>query len=257
MQLMAIPGIPSIATGCDLAALLLDAARKGGMPLEAGDLLVIAQKIVSKAEGRLIALSTVTPSPRALDVARDVNKDPRLVELILREAGHIVALKENVLIVEHRLGFVMANAGIDQSNVGAEDCALLLPVDPDDSARRLRDRIAQLAGIKVAVVINDSFGRAWRKGTVGHAIGIAGLAPVRSYIGATDRDGRVMASTEVGTADELSAAASHVMGQGPEGTPAVIIRGAVYDESDAGIAPVLRPAREDLFRPRTVAANQP
>lgn len=251
LTLTALPGIPEIAPGANLGAVLAEAVERAGCTFEAGDVLVVAQKIVSKAEGRAVLLSEVAPTGRAVELARDVEKDPRLVELMLRESKEVLRAKPGVLIVEHRLGFVMASAGIDQSNVpGAEEgeAALLLPVDPDASARRLRDQLKAASGVEVAVVINDSFGRAWRNGVTGIAIGVAGIAPLVDLRGLPDREGRPLRVTQVAVADELAAAASLLMGQADEGYPAVLVRGFPYEAREGGIAELIRPRGEDLFR---------
>jgi coenzyme F420-0:L-glutamate ligase / coenzyme F420-1:gamma-L-glutamate ligase len=216
LQLMAVPGLPLIQNGDDLVALTLRHAASAGIVLAAHDVVVYAQKVVSKAEGRTVSLATVRASPRALELADVVQKDPRLVELVLSESRRVVRAAKDVLIVEHRLGFIMANAGIDQSNVnvpGAEEQALLLPVDPDASAARLRAGIRAQVGLDLGIVISDSFGRPWRVGTVGVAIGAAGIAAVRDLRGRPDLLGRKLQVTVVGHADEIAAAASLLMGQ--------------------------------------------
>jgi len=251
LSLIALPGIPEIVPGSRLAALLAEAVRRTGRTLENRDVLVVAQKIVSKAEGRTVRLAEIAPSPRACELARTVEKDPRLVELMLRESTDVLRAKPGVLIVEHRLGFVMASAGIDQSNVpGAEedDIALLLPVDPDASARRLRDELRAAAGVDIGVVINDSFGRAWRNGVTGIAIGVAGIPPLVDMRGRPDREGRALRVTQVAVADELAAAASLLMGQSDEGYPVVLARGFPYDARDGTVSELIRPRAEDLFR---------
>lgn len=252
LELIAPEGLPAVQPGTDLAALAWAAWQAAGGPAE-GDALVLAQKVVSKAEGRRVSLATVQPSPRACDVATEVRKDPRLVELILSESRRIVRKRPGVLIVEHRLGFVMANAGIDQSNVdGSEDdSALLLPLNPDASAQRLRAGLAALGGVAPAVVINDSFGRPWRRGSVGVALGCAGLPALADLRGRADLFGRQLRHTEVALADELASAASLLMGQGGEGRPLVVARGAMAGRAGLPHAPALeliRPAAEDLFR---------
>ena len=209
---------------------------------------MLAQKIVSKAEGRLFRLSDVTPSERAVELGLKVDKDPRLVELILRESKEVVRAITGVIIVEHRLGFVMANAGIDASNVDDPDQVLLLPEDPDGSARRLRDDFKRIANVTVGVVINDSWGRAWRMGTTGAAIGAAGLPGLIDMRGQPDLNGRILRVTEIGHADEIASAASLVMGQAAEGRPVVIVRGLGAPGRDGNAAELVRPKRMDLFR---------
>ena len=251
LELVALPGVPEVAAGTDLAALVADGLAAAGLDLRDGDVLVLAQKIVSKAEGRRVALDSVQPSPRALEVAASVRKDARLVELILAESRRIVRQRPDVLIVEHRLGFVMANAGVDQSNVaGPAGCevALLLPQDPDASAAGLREALAQRLGVRVAVIVNDSFGRPWRRGSVGVAIGCAGMPALRDMRGLPDRQGRRLRVTEVALADELAAAASLLMGQAAEGLPIVRVRGAVLEGAEVGAAALVRAATQDLFR---------
>lgn len=212
------------------------------------DVLVLAQKIVSKSEGRIVPLTSVTPSPRAEELAKTVLKDARLVELILQESTEVLRAIPNVLIVQHRLGFVMANAGIDASNVEGEDQVLLLPADPDGSARRLRERLKQVAGVDVGVIINDSWGRAWRMGTTGAAIGVAGLPALVDMRGLPDLNGRILRVTEVAHADEIAAAASLLMGQSNEGQPAVIVRGLGPPARDGNGEELVRPRKMDLFR---------
>jgi len=238
-----------VQPGDDLPGLLLAAAQRADVIFQADDVLVVAQKIVSKAEGRLVYLPDVTPSPRADELATITRKDPRLVELILRESDDVLRARPGLLVVEHRLGFVCANAGVDQSNVrGSDEWALLLPADPDASARRLRAAIAAATGVRPAVIIGDSHGRAWRFGTVGVAIGVAGLHPLADLRGQPDLTGRVLQHTEVGVADELAAAAGLLMGQAGEGTPAVLVRGAHYPHGDGRLAEILRPRENDVFR---------
>lgn len=247
LVLTAVPAIPEIERGADVAAAIACAMLSAGMSFETGDVVVIAQKIVSKAEGRLVALASVEPSQRALELARGADKDPRLVELMLREAREVLRVRPGAIIVEHRLGFVMANAGIDQSNV-REGTALLLPEDADASARRIRDDLERASGQRVGVIINDSFGRAWRNGVAGVAIGIAGVAALVDARGAPDREGKPLRVTTIAAADELAAAASLVMGQGDEGCPVVLARGFPYELREASVRELLRPRGEDLFR---------
>jgi coenzyme F420-0:L-glutamate ligase/coenzyme F420-1:gamma-L-glutamate ligase len=251
LELLAVPGIPTIRPGDDLGAVIMAAAQNNGLDFAAGDVVVIAQKIVSKAENRLVDLATVTPSERARALAATVTKDPRLVELILRESSHVVRARPDLLIVEHRLGFVMANAGIDQSNIGSDDGtdrALLLPEDPDASARRLREHWQAQLGIALAVIINDSFGRAFRRGSCGVALGAAGIAALVDKRGQRDFFGRPLRSTLIGSADEIAAAASLLMGQADEGRPVVLLRGLQPLGAECPAAELIRPPAEDLFR---------
>lgn len=250
LQLLALRDFPQIASGNDLAAFTVHALRRGGLQLRADDVLVFAQKVVSKAEGRQVDLATVTPGKKALELAHTVQKDPRLVELILRESRRVVRAAPEVLIVEHRLGLIMANAGIDQSNVAGpdSDCALLLPEDPDTSAMRLRERLAELTGCECAVIISDSFGRPWRVGTVGVAIGCAGLPATLDLRGQSDLFGRPLRVTIVGHADEIASAASILMGQASEARPVVLVRGLPARAPHRPATALLRPSGEDLFR---------
>ena len=249
LSLFGLEGLPEIERGAPLARLLLDAIDRAGLHLTSGDLLVIAQKIVSKAEGRFVALASTEPSQRAFALAEKTNKDPRIVEVMLCESREVLRAKPNVLILEHRLGFVMASAGVDQSNVpGAEERVLLLPEDPDASAARLRDELRKACGVDVAVVINDSFGRAWRNGVTGTAIGVAGLPALVDMRGKPDREGRPLQVTQIAVADEVAAAASLVMGQGGESVPAVLVRGVPYERRESSVQELVRPRAEDLFR---------
>lgn len=248
MQLYPLTTLPMIEVGDDLAAVIARALAETDLVLAAEDLLVVAQKIVSKSEGRQVALSEVVPSEKALVLAAETAKDPRLVELILSESVAVIRSRPGLLIVEHRLGFVHANAGVDQSNIDGVDHALLLPKDPDASARELRNNLEALTGIAPSVLINDSCGRAWRNGITGMAIGCAGFAPVVSRVGEQDLFGRELEVTEVAVADELAAAASHLMGQGAEAVPVVLIRGAKLEPSALGTHTLIRERHRDLFR---------
>jgi len=251
LVLSALPGLPEIERGAHLGELLARALRDANLELERGDVLVIAQKIVSKAEGRRVALADVVPGARAKDLAGVVDKDPRLVELMLRESREVLRMRRGALIVEHRLGFVMANAGIDRSNVPSvhgEDTVLLLPEDPDASARGLRDELMHAFGVEVGVVINDSFGRAWRNGVAGVAIGVAGLPALVDMRATRDREGRPLQVTLVAAADEIAAAASLLMGQADESVPAVLARGFPYALRESTVQELIRPRAEDLFR---------
>ncbi len=248
LEIVPIRGLPMVQPGDDLAELLAAALAPNGITLRPGDVLVVAQKIVSKAEGRIVDLASVTPSPRAAELAVEVQKDPRLVELILSESVRVVRQRPGVLIVEHRLGFVMANAGVDQSNVGLPGSALLLPVDPDRSAEALRRDLAGKTGTEIAVIINDSFGRAWRRGTAGVAIGAAGLPALLDLRGQPDLFGRPLEVSIIGFADEIAAAASLLMGQAGEAQPAILVRGLAWSAPASPAACLVRPAQEDLFR---------
>jgi coenzyme F420-0:L-glutamate ligase/coenzyme F420-1:gamma-L-glutamate ligase len=250
LLLTAFRDIPTVHAGDDLGALILAATELAGLQLQDGDVLVLAQKIVSKAENRRVRLADVPPSARAEALAAEAAKDPRLVELILRESAQVLRCRPGVIIVEHRLGFVMANAGIDASNVEPPDgeFVLLLPENPDASAAALRQRLREATGADLGVIINDSFGRAWRLGTVGTAIGVAGLPGLADLRGQPDRAGRPLQTTEVGHADEIAAAASLLMGQAAEGRPVVHIRGLTYPRRDGAASELVRPPHLDLFR---------
>jgi len=231
----------------------MSALPKNDIPLEDNDILVIAQKIVSKAEGRLVNLTQVAPSPRAVELAEKTGKDARLVELILRESNEVLRTRLGTIIVEHKLGFVCANAGIDHSNVegegnAIEEWVLLLPSDPDRSAEIIRQEIQSKTGRQIGVLIIDSHGRAWRNGTVGVAIGIAGMPGLQDLRGEQDLFGSILRITQVGVADELAAAASLLMGQAAEGTPIVHIRGFPYPLREGELHELLRPKEQDLFR---------
>jgi coenzyme F420-0:L-glutamate ligase/coenzyme F420-1:gamma-L-glutamate ligase len=244
LTLRALEGIPLVVSGDDPADLVL--AGMAPHPLKSGDVFVLAQKIVSKAEGRQVDLASVTPSPRARELGLATDKDPRLVELILSESSEVLRVRRGILIVVHRLGFVCANAGIDQSNVSAG--ALLLPKDPDRSCRQIRQSLFDKTGIDVAVLIIDSLGRAWRNGTIGTALGVSGLPGLLDLRGVADLYGRELQTTEIGMADELAAAASLIMGQAAEGRPIVLARGVPYARRDGSAAELLRPLAMDLFR---------
>lgn len=251
LELIGVSGLPMVQPGDDLARLVGDALAAQCVSPRPGDIVVIAQKVVSKSEGRRVDLSHVTPSTRARQLAAVVDKDPRLVELILGESVRVVRCRRDVLIVEHRLGFVMANAGIDQSNVAAEadgDFALLLPLDPDASAARLREALESRFQRPLAVIVNDSFGRPWRRGSVGVALGCSGLPALLDLRGRSDLFGRRLRVTEVGLADEVAAAASLLMGQSDEGVPVVVVRGLNVRAVPTPARTLVRPAESDLFR---------
>jgi coenzyme F420-0:L-glutamate ligase/coenzyme F420-1:gamma-L-glutamate ligase len=251
MTVTALGGIPEIRPGDDLAAVIADAAAANGETLADGDIVVVAQKIVSKAEGRYADLARVTPSARAVELAEKTEKDPRLVELILSEAADVLRFRPGVLIVAHRHGVVLANAGIDTSNLDparGETEVLLLPEDPDRSAAELRQALGRRTGTSLGVVVNDSLGRAWRNGTVGAAIGASGVAALLDQRGRPDRTGRALRITEIGLADEIAAAASAVMGQADEGRPVVVVRGLSHASGDGAASDLVRAKELDLFR---------
>ncbi len=251
LSLHALPGLPMVRPGDDLAELISGGLARAGLVLQPGDVLVLAQKIVSKAEGRIVAIPNVVASAEAIELAQTVQKDPRVVQVILDQAVRVVRARPNLLIVEHKRGWVMANAGIDHSNVGAQDGTervLLLPEDPDASAERLRARLAPAVGGPFGVVISDSFGRAWRRGTAGIAIGAAGLPALVDLRGNPDLFGRILEVSISGFADEIAAAASLIQGQGNEGQPVVLVRGLYWSQPAMGAAQLVRPPHEDLFR---------
>src|SRR6185437_8569711 len=251
-SLIALSDLPLVKPGDNLAALLASGLeRRIGKLLSAGDVLVVAQKIVSKAEGRYVDLARIEPGAEAEHLARETDKDPRLVQVILDESRRIVRHRPGVLIVEHRLGYVMANAGIDRSNIDptmGEEPVLLLPRNPDASAAALREELAAHFGIAPAVIISDSFGRAWRVGTTGTALGAAGLPALIDLRGHDDLYGRTLRVTEVGFADEIAAAASLLMGQADEALPAVLVRGLMWSAVARPAKTLIRAAEEDLFR---------
>ena len=248
IEIHPITGLPEIAAGDDLAALLADALAPQG--LRAGDVVAVTSKIVSKAEGSVARLSEVVPDQAAIDLAAKTAKDPKLVTLVLAESSAVVRAVPGVLIVRHRLGMVMANAGIDQSNAGPDgaDLALLLPRDPDGSARTIADGLAARLGQRPAVVITDSFGRPWRGGVVNVALGCCGLPTLHDKRGEADRDGRTLQATEVAYADLIASAAGLAMGEGAEGVPAALLRGLALPPGDMPATALLRPAHQDLFR---------
>lgn len=248
LHLFPLRGLPRIQPGDDLAALLLQTIADEGHRLAAGDILIVCQKVVSKAEGRCVRYTDVQPSSLAQTIARQgEGKDPRIVEVILRETRRIVKMDRGHLIVEAGPGWVCANAGVDESNGLSDDSVILLPEDPDASARRLRDRIAQAAGGQVAVLITDTFGRAWREGLLDVALGAAGIEPLLDLRGQQDLNGRDLHHTVVAQADALAAAAGLLMRKG-EGIAAVIARGYAFAPSDAGGAALVRAKENDLFR---------
>lgn len=253
LTLTPLTDIPLVSAGDDLTQIILQSLESMQKELKQGDVLVLAQKIVSKAEGRLVNLSAITPSNEANVLAEETGKDARVVELILGESQEVLRTRPGLIIVEHKLGFVCANAGIDHSNVGGPDrepkeYALLLPEDPDASAREIRNGLEAVSGVDLGILIIDSHGRSWRLGTVGVAIGISGVPGLVDLRGKEDLFGYTLQSSEVGAADELAAGASLVMGQAAEGSPVVHARGFPYDLREAGLAELIRSKDEDLFR---------
>src|SRR5437899_150095 len=245
-EVSGIGGIGEVRPGDDIARLIVEASARQSTPVVPGDLLVIGRKIGSKAEGRLVRLADVEPSPIALAMAAGLAKDPRLVEVILRESRRVVRMDKGILITETHHGWICANAGVDQSNVDA-DCVALLPEDSDRSARAVRDRVRALTGAEVFVIIADTFGRPWREGLTNVAIGLAGFAPLLSYLGERDPAGRPLQATILALADELAGAAEPVMGK-LDRIPAAIVRGLALKASDEGSKPLLREPARDLFR---------
>jgi coenzyme F420-0:L-glutamate ligase/coenzyme F420-1:gamma-L-glutamate ligase len=260
LALTCLRNIPLIRHGDNLADILVSALQENQLTLANNDILVFAQKIISKAEGRAVNLASVRPSPRAIELAKETEKDPRLVELILQESNQVLRTRIGTIIVEHKLGFVCANAGIDHSNVGfplpegegsggrEAEWVLLLPAHPDHSAEVLRQSIQAKTGTQIGILIIDSHGRAWRNGTVGVAIGLAGLPGLQDLRGESDLFGLTLRITQVGVADELAAAASLMMGQAAEGTPIMHVRGFPYPLREGALRELLRPKEQDLFR---------
>ncbi len=250
LQLIPLSGIPLVQPGDDLAGLSFRAIQQAELRLADDDMVVIAQKIVSKAEGCFVRLAEVTPSDRALELAEITGKSAAYVEVVLWDTAEVIRVRKGLLIVEHKLGFISANAGVDQSNVGRETGLLLrLPPDPDASARTIRRQLAKLSGVHPPVLIIDSHGRPWRKGAVGLTIGLSGLAPIQDLRGVPELFARPLQHTDVGFADQIAAAASLVMGQAAEGCPVVIVRGLPFTFNEpARAADVLRSKETDMFR---------
>ncbi len=250
LELIAVPGLPDFEPGDDLATTIVAALSTAGISLAAHDVVVVAQKVVSKCEGAYVTLDEVTPGPRARELAAVTGKDPRLIETILADTSEVLRAREGLLIVANRAGHVMANAGIDASNLPAVqgERVLRLPRDADQSARSLATALTTAAGVAIAVVINDSWGRAWRNGTIGHAVGVAGIPALWDRRGETDMYGRVLRVTQIGLADEIAAAASLVMGAAAERQPVVIVRGLALPEGDGCARDLVREKSRDLFR---------
>jgi len=251
LQLFPLGDFPLVEPGQNVGELIAASLEKNGLALMAGDALVVAQKIISKAENRYVNLANIVPSPEALSLAERAEKDPRQMELVLRESTEVVKVRPGVVIVEHRNGYVHANAGIDKSNIPnseGEPRVLLLPENPDASARTLMETLSRYSGVAVKIIINDSFGRAWRNGTVGVAIGTAGFDPLFNQVGERDLYGNVLEVTEAAVADELAAAASLVMGQAAEACPVVLARGLSLRAADMGSRSLIRDKDRDMFR---------
>ncbi len=253
LTITSLKNIPLIRRDDNLADIILNSLLNTDIQLQNNDILVLAQKIVSKAEGRVVNLADITPTPRAIELATQTEKDPRVVELMLQESIEVLRTRPNTIIVEHKLGFICANAGIDHSNVAGagdhnEEYVLLLPEDPDRSAKQIRDQIKEKTNVDPGIAIIDSHGRAWRNGTVGLCIGLSGLPALIDERGWKDLFGYKLRVTIVGVADELAAAASLVMGQAAEGTPAVHVRGFPYPLKEGSLKELLRPKELDMFR---------
>jgi coenzyme F420-0:L-glutamate ligase/coenzyme F420-1:gamma-L-glutamate ligase len=251
LEVVALEGMPEVMSGDDLGAIVVEALERtsGALPLRENDVLVVTQKVVSKAEGAVVDLTTVNPGPRAVEWAARWDRDPRQIEVVLREAARIVRMERGVLITETPHGFVCANGGVDASNVGARsgDLVTLLPHDPDASADRLRSAVRDRFGIDVPVIVSDSFGRPWRLGIVDVAIGISGLLPIDDLRGTPEADGRTMRTTVRAVADELASAAELALGK-TAGRPVALIRGATFRRGEAAIRDALLPPEMDLFR---------
>ena len=251
LELIPLGDFPLVEPGQNVGQLIAASLQHNGLVLLSGDVLVVAQKIISKAENRYVRLADVVPGPKAIKLAEEADKDPRQMELVLRESREVVRVRPGVVVVEHRNGYVHANAGIDKSNISTVESdprVLLLPEDPDASARTLLETLNRYSGVKIQVIINDSFGRAWRNGTVGVAIGTAGFEPLFNQVGQRDLYGNVLEVTEAAVADELAAAASLVMGQAAEGCPVVLARGMHLHASESGSGSLIREKEQDMFR---------
>jgi len=246
IRVIPLPGLPEISEGDDVAALIIQALRRAELLLAAGDILVVAQKIVSKAEGRVVRLDSIEPSRRAREWAASFDKDPRVVEVVLRESRRIVRMERGILISETVHGFVCANAGVDTSNV-AEGTVTLLPVDPDASAQSIRSTLESLFGLRLAVIVSDTFGRPWREGLVNVALGVSGIGPLIDYRGEPDSHGRPLKVTVMAVADEIASAAELVMKKS-EGIPVAIVRGFDYESREARGRELIRVPELDLFR---------
>ena len=247
ITIVGIQGMGNVRAGDNVGDLIVKAVRAQELTFRSGDILVVTQKILSKAEQRIVDLKSVQPSERALRVAEETGKDPRLVEVILTETSRVVRMKDGHLIVETWQGFVCANAGVDKSNVPEDETVTLLPVNPDDSANRIRERVKELTGSDIAVIVSDTFGRPWRIGQMNVAIGVSGMKPIRDYRGSYDMFGHQLRVTMMAVVDELASAAELAMGKS-DGIPAVLIRGYIYEKADGWAKDLIMPADSDLFR---------
>lgn len=247
IQIIGLRKIPLTKRGDNIAEQIVNAAKEEGVPLSNDDVLVIAQKIVSKAEGRIVDLNTIKPTPKAEEISKASGKDPRHVETILRESAKVMRLKGPHIIVQTHHGFVCANAGVDKSNVESADSVVVLPVDPDKSAKEIRVGIRKLTGLDVGIIISDTFGRAWRNGQVNVAIGVDGLKPMIDYRGSKDIFGHVLNVTQMAVADELASAAELVMKK-TDGIPVAVIKGVDYVRGAGSVRDLIRLEEEDLFR---------
>jgi coenzyme F420-0:L-glutamate ligase/coenzyme F420-1:gamma-L-glutamate ligase len=247
VRIIGLAELPEISAGTDLTDAIITAAQGQSIALTSGDILVVTQKVVSKAEGRLVDIHTVTPSAFACQIARLQEKDPRVMEVVLRETKRVVKMDQRTFIAETHHGFVCANAGVDESNVAGEGIVVLLPVDADASARRLRQGVRERIGVELAVIISDTFGRPWREGLVNVAIGVAGLEPIKDYRGLPDTAGRVLKVTTLAVADELACAAELVMGKLAK-IPVAVIKGYAYPTGEGEVKQLVRKPEKDLFR---------
>ena len=246
IQIIPLPGLPEISPGDDLARLVAEAVKTQNLSIDDGDIFVVAQKIVSKAEGKLVRLDSIRPSQRAEEWAAEYQKDPRVIELVLNEASRIVRMERGVIVAETRHGFVCANAGVDISNA-PEETAILLPDDADRSARGLQAQFEKAFGVHVAVIVADTFGRPWREGLVNVALGVAGIAPLVDYRGKRDSSGKTLQATVIARADELASAAELVMGKADR-VPVAVVRGVGLAEESGSGRDLIRPAATDIFR---------
>ena len=247
IRVIAVEGLPEFTPGMDLVSPILQAAQTQGTPIQERDILVVTQKVVSKVEGQLVDLSSVTPSHLAEQWAKEYGRDPHLIEVALRESGRISRMDRGVLVTETRHGFYCVNAGVDASNVPGDGIVSLLPIDPDASAERIREAVRQATGLQVAVIVTDTWGRPWREGVTNMAIGAAGMAVLRDYRGITDPYGYNLSASVIAVVDELAAAAELVMGK-VDMVPVVIVRGYQYESSQGSVKDLARPPEQDLFR---------